>query len=309
MATFLIKANCELHLNGAKPRPTNAEQWEGAIITVLHPRTVDRRAGGSIAPGDGLIVWTHEDAAFGRGLGLTAKATVGSVTERQDELDIRMVAVELVIPQLQLDAFPTGTTGSAVIDQLRRNRHRRTIVLDDMQVTEFWNVIAATVDKKQALIAQYKQASEKSREEKALEADKEQISEGFERRLATVEARPEQAAFRSALIRLYGVRCMISGNRVAAVLQAAHIVPFSTEIAFRNEVSNGLLLRADLHLLFDKMLIAIHPDRSEVVIADTLEGTSYERLAGRNVRHQASPLFLSRQYKEFCNRLVRPRYD
>ncbi|MBX9453296.1 MAG: HNH endonuclease [Mesorhizobium sp.] len=309
MATFLIKANCELHLNGAEPRPTNAEQWEGAIITVLHPRTLDRRAGGSIAPGDGLIVWTHEDAGFGRGLGLTAKATVGLVAERQDDLDIRMVGVELVTPQLRLDGFPAGTTGSDLIDQLRRNRHRRTIVLDDLQVTEFWNVIAAAADKKQALIAQYKQASEKSPEEKALEADREQIAEGFERRLATVEARPEQAAFRKALMGLYGVRCLISGNRVAAVLQAAHIVPFSTESAFRNEVANGLLLRADLHLLFDKMLIAIHPDRSEVVIADSLEGTSYERLTGRKVRHQASTVFLSRQYKEFCSRPECPRAD
>ncbi len=259
-----------------------------------------------MVPGDGLIVWTHEDADFGRGLGLTAKATVGSVAERQDELDIRMVGVELVTPQLRLDGFPGGTTGSDLIDQLRRNRHRRTIALDDVQVTEFWNVIAATADKKQALIAQYKQASEKSPEEKALEADREQIAEGFERRLATVEARPEQAAFRKALMGLYGVRCLISGNRVAGVLQAAHIVPFSTEIAFRNEITNGLLLRADLHLLFDKMLIAICPDRSQVVIADTLKGTSYERLMGRKVRHQASAVLLSRQYEEFCNRTGLP---
>ena len=142
----------------------------------------------------------------------------------------------------------------------------------------------------------------KSAEENALDRDKRQIAEEFERRFASVEVRPEQAEFRRALIRLYGARCLISGNRVEAVLEAAHIVPFSEEVKFRNDVGNGLLLRADIHKLFDKMLISIRPADSRVVTASCLKGTSYEQLEGRLVRHKAKQVFLTRQYEEFVHR-------
>ena len=47
----------------------------------------------------------------------------------------------------------------------------------------------------------------------------------------------------------------MSGCREEEVLQAAHILPYTD--AETNKIDNGLLLRADLHNLFDLYLISI----------------------------------------------------
>ena len=51
---------------------------------------------------------------------------------------------------------------------------------------------------------------------------------------------------------------------------------------------NGMLLRADLHTLFDLGLICVHTSTSKVVIAPKLKGTSYESLNGKSVRLPAN---------------------
>jgi hypothetical protein len=48
-------------------------------------------------------------------------------------------------------------------------------------------------------------------------------------------------------------------------------------------VSNGLLLRADIHTLFDLDLLGIDPNSFKVVLAPPLDGTSYEALRGRTL--------------------------
>ena len=56
----------------------------------------------------------------------------------------------------------------------------------------------------------------------------------------------------------YERRCAISGERTLPVLQAAHIRPYAQEGP--HEVSNGLLLRADIHTLFDEGYLTVTPD-------------------------------------------------
>jgi hypothetical protein len=51
-----------------------------------------------------------------------------------------------------------------------------------------------------------------------------------------------------------------------------------------NGVSNGLLLRSDLHTLFDCDLLAIHPETRQVVIANSLKESSYAKIADRRLR-------------------------
>lgn len=304
MATFLLKVNCELHLNGAEPRPNDASQWEGRTVSFLRPRTLENELSNGVTPGDTIIIWTHEHVDFGKGLGLTATATAGSVTSHAKASDAIMLDVQLVKPHARLDSLPGGSTGSELLDSLSNNRHHRTVAMSDLQASEFWEALGAAGRRKQALIAAYAPSVPKSDGEMALQEDRHEIAEGLERRFASVEVRPDQAAFRRSLMRLYQGRCLVSGNRIGAVLQAAHIVPFSEGIQFRNEVCNGLLLRADLHILFDKSLIAINTVRNRVVIAADLKGTVYEQFEGRLVRHHAKPEFLRRQHQEFLSRLA-----
>jgi hypothetical protein len=72
-----------------------------------------------------------------------------------------------------------------------------------------------------------------------------------------VTERSEQVRFRKELKSVYGNQCCISGCTVGQALDGAHIDPYRN--AWSNRPQNGLLLRRDLHALFDAGLLAIHP--------------------------------------------------
>lgn len=84
----------------------------------------------------------------------------------------------------------------------------------------------------------------------------------------SVRERPGQAKFRRDLKLCYGNRCCISGCTVTEVLEGAHIDPYRNPAS--DHVQNGLLLRADLHTLFDRHLIAIHPETLQVHVSRRL---------------------------------------
>ena len=67
-----------------------------------------------------------------------------------------------------------------------------------------------------------------------------------------------QGAFRTLVAEAYQRRCAITGERTVPVLQAAHIKAFAAEGP--NAVNNGILLRSDLHALFDAGYLTIEDD-------------------------------------------------
>ncbi len=67
-----------------------------------------------------------------------------------------------------------------------------------------------------------------------------------------------QGAFRVLVTDAYSRKCSISGEKTLPVLEAAHIKPYNLEGP--HSVSNGLLLRSDLHKLFDSGYITITKD-------------------------------------------------
>jgi putative restriction endonuclease len=71
-------------------------------------------------------------------------------------------------------------------------------------------------------------------------------------------ARIGQGAFRVFVTSAYERRCAISGERVLPVLQAAHIKPYAK--TGPNRVCNGLLLRSDIHTLFDRGYLTVTPE-------------------------------------------------
>jgi putative restriction endonuclease len=92
-----------------------------------------------------------------------------------------------------------------------------------------------------------------------------------------------QGGFRIVVTEAYGRRCAITGEKTLPVLEAAHILPFSENGP--NEVSNGLLLRADFHKLFDTGLVTVTPDLhiqvSSRIKEDWFNGKAYYRLHGK----------------------------
>ena len=67
-----------------------------------------------------------------------------------------------------------------------------------------------------------------------------------------------QGAFRVLVTDAYHRRCAMTGERTLPALEASHIKPFSKSGPHR--VNNGLLLRADLHRLFDRGYMTVTKD-------------------------------------------------
>ncbi len=77
-----------------------------------------------------------------------------------------------------------------------------------------------------------------------------------------------QTEFKKDLLEAYGKCCAVTGCSSEEALEAAHIEPYSK--TKNNDPTNGLLLRADIHTLFDRHLIGIDPDTMTVYVAPSL---------------------------------------
>lgn len=107
------------------------------------------------------------------------------------------------------------------------------------------------------------------------------IEDGRERVAREIAIRRGQTVFRRQLLNAYGC-CAMSGSTVIETLEAAHIVPYQGPGT--NHPSNGLLLRADLHTLFDLGLLAIASETLTILVATQLNGTEYEALRDQPLR-------------------------
>lgn len=108
------------------------------------------------------------------------------------------------------------------------------------------------------------------------------IQDGRTKILQAIAIRRGQSKFREKLLEAYGSQCAITGTNVAVTLQAAHIVPYKGPAT--NSVQNGILLRADIHNLFDLGLLMIDPETLAIGIAEELRGTLFEELEGGTLR-------------------------
>jgi hypothetical protein len=89
---------------------------------------------------------------------------------------------------------------------------------------------------------------------------------GSTKALRPVRERPGQQRFRADLKMAYGCRCCISGCTVSETLEAAHIDPYGGNDF--DHLQNGLLLRLDLHRLFDAGKLAVEPTTREVHLSE-----------------------------------------
>ena len=100
------------------------------------------------------------------------------------------------------------------------------------------------------------------RELLSIDPESEEERARFDRRIRRIR----QQQFRDALFAAYESKCAISGFDTPQVLQAAHIDPYRGPQS--QYISNGVLLRADLHLLYDANLLSIAPDTHIVKLAN-----------------------------------------
>lgn len=118
-------------------------------------------------------------------------------------------------------------------------------------------------------------------------------------------SRRGQKKFRDALIKRYGPRCMISDCKLLDIIEAAHIVPFKDEK--RHAVANGILLRSDLHTLFDLNLIGINPDTLEIFLSDKVRSIEEYQQFHKHQLALNEPVDFSKEYLtlkwgQFCEK-------
>jgi HNH endonuclease len=73
-----------------------------------------------------------------------------------------------------------------------------------------------------------------------------------------VRPRLGQGSFRVLVTDIYERRCAVTSEKALPVLEAAHIKPVAED--GRHRIDNGLLLRSDVHTLFDRGYVTVTPD-------------------------------------------------
>lgn len=183
-----------------------------------------------------------------------------------------------------LSIYPTVRRGESEGSKYQAINNRLLQLADDLDVslwtldTLVWSFCITDNDRyiwtdygKHGL--QFKKALSKAEEEGFYDPDP---TDERERRIQAICYRQGQPAFRSELIGAYKGRCSITGCNLVAALHAAHIRPYSGPKS--NHVQNGLLLRADIHTLFDLNLFGVDPDTLKVVVTEPLKKSVYSEL-------------------------------
>jgi len=94
-----------------------------------------------------------------------------------------------------------------------------------------------------------------------------------------INERNKQSQFRENIMTLYKGRCAITGIDIPEVLEASHIDPHAKSGI--NENNNGILLRKDIHALFDNNLIRINPENFEILLSTRIQNNPvYKELHG-----------------------------
>jgi putative restriction endonuclease len=109
----------------------------------------------------------------------------------------------------------------------------------------------------------------------------------------TIFPRLGQGAFRVIVTDSYKRKCALTGSRVLHVLDAAHIRPYGKDGT--HNPNNGLLLRQDVHTLFDRGYLTVTPElRVEVsrrIKEEFNNGKEYYSLHGNNIQVPDQPGF------------------
>lgn len=117
-----------------------------------------------------------------------------------------------------------------------------------------------------------------------------------------------QGAFRVLVTEAYQRRCAITGEKTLPVLEASHIKPYSQNGP--HSLNNGILLRSDLHILYDRGYLTITTDNKIVVSKRIKEdygnGREYYKFHGRQLmvlpeKQEEKP---SKEYIEWHNQNV-----
>lgn len=302
---FLLKINGQENAPGGICRPQSETDWQGGTVWMslegkkpsyhyeVNPSPV-------IQSGDTVYIWTHETIEHGGGRGLTAKAIAAAVSLTDDRLEVVLDAVELLPLRIGFNDFPNKEAlEGKLLKEVHKTVHLRCWYMSpqdridiDNLIQKFGSDAAARRAKVEAdlydPITQY------------LKENKDEVMAAEEaRRTAVGKVRPSQQKFREDAMKRHNHRCVVTGFAVKEVLEAAHVIPH-TGAPVLDVPENSLVLRRDIHALFDKRLICIDPKTSMILVSPKLEGTHYQNaFKDKKIDHKLTPELLNYQHRRY----------
>jgi putative restriction endonuclease len=237
--------------------------WEICRATNLFGSGASRAAG--VRAGDKLYFWWAQHGLFARAV---------ATSDAQPVKHENMVQVPWPSPERYKYLIPIrvlNDRGESPLE-LRWKELNDLAGIGGVPASQFPPVDVNRTHRLDVLFGDADSGEEPELPEEVLGVD---IPEGHDTRreaLVSLKLRRGQREFRRHLLNAYGVRCVVSQCSVGHVLEAAHIAPYRGPHTNRPE--NGLLLRADVHTLFDLSLLTVTPDY-EVRVAPHLASTLY----------------------------------
>ena len=233
------------------------------------------------------LVWLHEQEKDGEhGRGLTAVVEFGPMQPDRRARVLDALLFERPVGKELLEAHKDDGTFIAGIGA---SRHSRIWPISDSDVDSLLSAVREKVHK----ISQYENENPDPHEPLNLAKIEDTTV------LRQVVLRRYQSAFRKALLSKRPNRCAITGTSELSVLEAAHIIPYAERFADRDKPENGLLLRSDIHKLFDAHLISINPETKNIEVSDRIASTDYQSLRGKVLTDEVSVKGLSFHFENF----------
>jgi hypothetical protein len=283
---FFVKSSA-INLFGVPGVPLTAESWVGRDAALPELHKDNSYADEILRKGFRGLVWLHEQEKDSeRGRGLTAVVEFGVMQPDRRARVLDAVFFERPVGKELLEAHKDDGTFISIIGA---SRHRRIWPISDSDV----DALLSAVREKAHKIAQYENQNPDPQEPLNLEKIEDATA------LRQVVLRRYQSAFRQALLSKRPNRCAITGTSEPAVLEAAHIIPYAERFADRDKLENGLLLRSDIHKLFDAHLISINPETKVVEVSDRIKSSDYLGLRGITVLDDVSPKSLGFHFQCF----------
>lgn len=280
MRAFLLKVNGNTRCPNGVSVPATLYDWRSREFSSKRTKgQASVFAGGAAGPepavGDKVYIWVNEDSG---GRGLTAVATIKAVSTSAEQHDFEVTELSFLKNMISMDRAVAAAPKAEIVIEIKRYRPERTWALADLDVNVIDGLIAnagglkpdaTTHPLQDALLA------EKSAVETALQ----------DRKTALTKIRPGQSSFRNAALERHNRRCVFTKTKVEEVLEAAHVIPHTGAPEFECP-DNSLLLRRDIHALFDLLLLSIDPETNQILVSSDLQSTMYGKLSKRTVDHK-----------------------
>ena len=285
---FFVKSSA-IELFGEPGVRPSAESWVGRDTALPELHKENSYADEFLTKGFRGLVWLHEQEKNGeRGRGLTAVLEFGPMQPDRCARVLDAVFFERPVGKELLEAHKDDGT---FIASIGASRHSRIWPISDSDVDSLLSAVREKAHK----IAQYDNQNPDPHEPLNLEKIEDTTA------LRQVVLRRYQSAFRQALLSKRPNRCAITGTSELSVLEAAHIIPYAERFADRDKPENGLLLRSDIHKLFDAHLISINPETKSIEVSDRIASPDYQSLRGKTVTDEVSPKSLGFHFENFNN--------